>query len=248
MIAIRNNYELSLMREAGRIVALVLQEMKHLVAPGVTTGELDRRALEVIREHGATASFLGYRGFPASLCVSVNEEVVHGIPGERILAAGNIVSIDVGVYHQGYHADAAVTLPVGEIPTEWARLLQVTATSLEQGIAAAQEGNRIYDIAKAVQAWVEAAGFSVVRDLCGHGVGSSLHEAPDVPNFVSTIKGPRLQSGMVLAIEPMVNMGKAQVYTASNQWTVVAADGLPSAHFEHTIAITPQGAQILTLP
>ena len=248
MIAIRNNYELSLMREAGRIVALVLQEMKHLVAPGVTTGELDRRALEVIREHGATASFLGYRGFPASLCVSVNEEVVHGIPGERILAAGDIVSIDVGVYHQGYHADAAVTLPVGEIPTEWARLLQVTATSLEQGIAAAQEGNRIYDIAKAVQAWVEAAGFSVVRDLCGHGVGSSLHEAPDVPNFVSTIKGPRLQSGMVLAIEPMVNMGKAQVYTASNQWTVVAADGLPSAHFEHTIAITPQGAQILTLP
>jgi methionyl aminopeptidase len=218
-----------------------------MIRPGVKTEDLDRAAEEFIRSHGSVPSFKGYRGFPASICTSVNSEVVHGIPGGRVLSEGDIVSIDVGVLKEGYHSDAAATFPVGTVSDEVRDLLDTTRQALAAGIAEAREGNTIADISAAVQATVESEGFAVVRDLVGHGIGQEMHESPQVPNFVSPGKTPELASGMTLAIEPMVNAGDYPVEVLDDGWTVVAKDGSLSAHFEHTVAVRPEGGEILTL-
>ncbi|BCV23123.1 methionine aminopeptidase [Moorella sp. Hama-1] len=235
------------MREAGRLVAGALAELGAHIAPGVTTGELDRIAEEYLRRHDAIPAFKGYRGFPASICASVNEEVVHGIPGLKKLAAGDIISIDIGAVKNGYVGDATVTFPVGDIDSGKEQLLAVTRAALEEGIKKAVAGNRLSDISHAIQTFVEDRGFSVVREYVGHGIGRSMHEDPQIPNFGPPGYGPRLRVGMVLAIEPMVNAGTFEVYTLPNRWTVVTRDGQPSAHFEHTVAITENGPEILTL-
>ncbi len=246
MIILKSDKEIHYMREAGRIVASTLAELEKAVAPGVTTGELDRMAEDFIRSRGALPAFKGYRGFPRSICTSVNEEVVHGIPGKRQLRAGDILSLDVGVYANGFYGDGAVTLPVGEIDVEARRLLRVAEESLYRGIEMARPGNYLTDISHAIQSHVERHGFGVVRELVGHGIGRQMHEDPQVPNFGPPGTGPVLREGMTLAVEPMVNMGAPEVYTASDGWTVITRDGKPSAHFEHTIAITTRGAEILT--
>jgi len=246
MIVLKSEKELDYMREAGRVVAIVLKAMEEAVEPGITTKELDAIAEKIIREHGGTPSFKGYNGFPASICTSVNNEVVHGIPGLRKLVAGDIISIDVGVEINGYHGDAAITLPVGEVEARVQKLLEVTREALMAAIAKAVVGNRLSDISHAVESYVKKFGFSVVKDYVGHGIGSRLHEEPQVPNFGPPGRGPRLRSGMTLAIEPMVNLGTEHVKVLADDWTVVTRDGLPSAHFEHTIAITPDGPEILT--
>lgn len=247
MIILKSENEIKAMRHAGTILARVLKAVTEAVRPGITTLELDEIAAEVIRKAGCKPSFLGYDGFPATLCISVNEEVVHGFPSTRKLQEGDIVSIDGGVIYEGMHSDSAITLPVGEISAEKARLLQVTKESLYLGIAQAQEGNRLSDISHAVQVHAEAAGYSVVRDLVGHGVGCNLHEDPEIPNYGSPHRGPRLKSGMTLAIEPMINMGRYEVEVEENQWTIVTQDRQPSAHFEHSILITPAGPFILSV-
>jgi len=236
------------MKEAGRIVWNVHQELAQAVAPGVTTEELDALAESLIRKAGAIPTFKGYQGFPASICASVNEEVVHGIPGKRKLREGDIISIDIGVTYKGYVGDSAYTHPVGEVDPEVRRLLEVTRTALEKGIEQCYPGRRLGDIGHAVQSYVESHGFSVVRDFVGHGVGTRMHEDPQVPNYGSPGTGLVLRPGMVLAIEPMVNAGTWKVRTLPNQWTVVTADGKYSAHFEHTVAITEDGPVILTKP
>ncbi|MBX6394238.1 MAG: type I methionyl aminopeptidase [Alicyclobacillaceae bacterium] len=246
MIVSKSKAELEWMREAGRIVALAHEAVAKAVAPGITTRELDRIADEVIRKHGAVPSFKGYHGYPASICVSVNEELVHGIPGDRKLAEGDIVSIDIGAMYHGYHGDAAVTLPVGKISDLAKRLLQVTEEALYKGIEKAVVGNRLSDISHAVQVHVESHGFSVVRDYVGHGIGQNMHEDPQIPNFGPPGHGPRLRPGMTLAIEPMVNAGSYHVKTLADNWTVVTADGSLAAHFEHTIAVTEGEPEILT--
>jgi methionyl aminopeptidase len=237
------------MARAGRIVAGVLELVRERTVPGSTTADLDRVAEEYIRSHrSATPSFKGLYGFPATLCTSVNSEVVHGIPSsKRVLREGDILSVDVGVCLDGLHADSAVTVTLGEVGPEVRTLLEVTQRALSAGIAAAQAGNHVGDIGYAVQTVVEAAGFSVVRELVGHGIGAQFHEEPQVPNFGKPRKGPRLVPGMTIAIEPMVNVGRPEVRTLSDRWTVVTADGSLSAHFEHTVAITANGARILTL-
>jgi methionyl aminopeptidase len=234
------------MRQGGRIVAETLQELARVIKPGLTTRQLDTIARRCIEKFQAEPAFLGYQGFPASICASLNEEVVHGIPGSRRLKKGDIISIDVGARYKGYYADAAASFPVGEVPSLAKRLLEVTRESLYQGIAKAVPGNRLYDISAAIQAYVEAAGFSVVRTYVGHGIGSEMHEEPQVPNFGSPGRGPLLEPGMVLAIEPMVNVGGWEVETKDDQWTVVTKDGSLSAHFEHTVAILQDGPEILT--
>jgi methionyl aminopeptidase len=246
MITLKSAREASHMREAGRIVALALQELGKRVAPGVTTGELNRYLEDFLHRAGAAPAFLGYQGFPASICASVNEEVVHGIPGVRKLENGDIISIDIGAVCSGYYGDAAMTFPVGDISAEAARLLQVTRQSLYQGIEQAVGGNRIGDISAAVQQHVEANGFSVVRDFVGHGIGSHMHEEPQVPNFGRPGLGPRLRPGMAIAIEPMVNEGTYEVMVLSNRWTTVTKDRKLSAHFEHTVLITEGQPEILT--
>ncbi|HHW06103.1 MAG TPA: type I methionyl aminopeptidase [Clostridia bacterium] len=246
MIVLKSEKELGYMREAGRVVAIVLKAMEEAVEPGITTKELDAIAERIIREHGGTPSFKGYNGFPASICTSVNEQVVHGIPGLRKLVAGDIISIDVGVDINGYHGDAAITLPVGEVDAKVMQLLQVTRESLMAAIEKAVVGNRLSDISHAVESYVKKFGFSVVKDYVGHGIGARLHEEPQVPNFGPPGRGPRLKAGMTLAIEPMVNMGTDQVKVLQDDWTVVTRDGMPSAHFEHTVAVTPDGPEILT--
>ncbi|NLW08182.1 MAG: type I methionyl aminopeptidase [Clostridia bacterium] len=248
MIILKSQREIALMREAGRIVALTLAKLREHIAPGVTTGELDRIAEEYIRSQDAVPAFKGYQGFPASICTSVNEEVVHGIPGLKRLAEGDIISIDVGVVKYGYVGDAAITFPVGKISRLKQHLLEVTEAALYEGIKQAVVGNRLTDISHSVQAYVEKNGLSVVRDYVGHGIGRDMHEDPQIPNFGPPGFGPRLRAGMVLAIEPMVNAGTYEVYTLTNQWTVVTRDKKPSAHFEHTVAITENGPEILTLP
>ena len=248
MIILKSQREIALMREAGRIVALTLAKLREHIAPGVTTGELDRIAEEYIRSQDAVPAFKGYQGFPASICTSVNEEVVHGIPGLKRLAEGDIISIDVGVVKYGYVGDAAITFPVGKISSLKQHLLEVTEAALYEGIKQAVVGNRLTDISHSVQAYVEKNGLSVVRDYVGHGIGRDMHEDPQIPNFGPPGFGPRLRAGMVLAIEPMVNAGTYEVYTLTNQWTVVTRDKKPSAHFEHTVAITENGPEILTLP
>lgn len=248
MISLKSQQELEAIGEAGAIVARVLETVGDHVAPGVSTGRLDRIAEDLIREHpGATPAFKGLYGFPATLCTSVNEEVVHGIPStERTLEEGDIVTVDVGVKLDGYFADAAVTIPVGGIAPETRRLLDVTRTSLERGVERARPGGRVGDIGAAVQEVVEAAGFSVIRELVGHGVGHAAHEDPQVPNFGERGRGQELREGLVIAIEPMVNVGGRRIRTLDDEWTVVTADGSLSAHFEHTVAVTGEGPHILT--
>lgn len=246
MIRIKTETEIEYMRRAGSIVAQVHQLMRDLVQPGVTTAELDARAEELIRRKGAEPSFKGYGGFPASICTSVNDEVVHGIPSSRILRDGDIVSIDAGALIDGYHGDAAQTLAVGSVSPDIERLLQVTEESLYRGIEQAVAGARLGDISHAIQSWCERRGFSVVREFVGHGIGEELHEDPQVPNYGPPNKGVRLQAGMALAIEPMINLGKAGVVIMDDRWTVKTEDGKPSAHFEHTIVITDSEPLILT--
>lgn len=247
MIIIKSDREIGLMREAGRIVALALEKMKEVLQPGMTTADLDRIAEEIIKGNGARPLFKGYGGFPANICTSVNEEVVHGIPSLRLLKSGDIISIDIGAEKNGYCGDAAVTLAVGDVDPEALRLLEVTKTCLEKGIEQAKEGNRLSDISHAVQVHAESNGFSVVREYVGHGIGREMHEDPKVPNYGAPGRGPRLSEGMVLAIEPMINMGTHQVEVLQDGWTVVTRDRKLSAHFEHTVAITANGPEILTV-
>ena len=248
MVSIKNSRELSSMREACRISARALQLAGEAVQPGVTTGEIDRLVRKYIESEGATPSFLGYGGFPGSACISVNDEVIHGIPGKRVIHAGDIVSVDVGAHFNGYHGDNAATFGAGDISPEAQALMDATRESLQEGIRAAKAGNRIGDIGAAVQRYVEVRGYSVVRQFVGHGVGTNLHEDPSVPNFGTPGRGPRLVPGMTLAIEPMINAGTAEVEILKDGWTTVTKDGKLSAHFEHTIAITPDGPVIMTLP
>jgi len=247
MIIIRSAREIDQLRKANAIVAEVLEKLTGAVAPGVTTSELDQIAESVILSRGAIPAFKGYRGFPRSACISINEQVVHGIPDYRKLREGDIVSIDVGTNLNGYFGDAAITLPVGEIDREGKRLLEVTEKALSIGIEMARVGNRLFDISHAIQAWVESHGFSVVRDFVGHGIGQSLHEEPQIPNFGPPRQGPRLERGMIFALEPMVNEGTYEVKILRDGWTVVTADGKRSAHFEHTIAITDGEPEILSI-
>lgn len=246
MIICKSSSELELMREAGRIVALTHQELKKVIQPNVTTKELDAVAEKMIRQQGATPSFKGYGGFPGSICTSVNEELVHGIPSDRKLKDGDIISVDVGANFKGYHGDSAWTYAVGTISEEDLRLMEVTEESLYRGIAQAQPNARLSNISHAIQAYVEAEGFSIVREYVGHGVGTALHEDPQIPNFGPPGRGPRLKPGMVLAIEPMVNAGTRYVKTLADNWTVITQDKKNCVHYEHTIAITEDGYEILT--
>ncbi len=246
MIICKSPRELELMREAGRIVALALDEVERAVRPGINTSHLDEIARETIVKEGAVPAFKGLYGFPGNICLSVNSEVVHGIPGKHKLKEGDIVSADIGALVEGYNGDAARTFPVGKISDEVAGLLRVTEESLYEGIKQAVQGNRLGAISSAVQVCAEAAGFGVVRDYVGHGIGRSMHEDPQIPNFGPPDKGPVLKAGMVLAIEPMINLGTYKVKTLGDNWTVVTLDGKPSAHFEHTVAITENGPDILT--
>jgi methionyl aminopeptidase len=247
MIIIKSPREIEQLKRSNAIVAEVFEKLKGMIAPGITTKELDQIAEEYILSKGGRPAFKGYRGFPATLCISINEEVVHGIPGQRRLKEGDIVSLDVGVNFVGYFGDSAITLPVGEVDPEGKRLLEVTKKALTIGIEKAKIGNRLFDISYAIQRWVESHGFSVVRDFVGHGIGKDLHEEPQIPNFGAPHQGPRLEKGMVLALEPMVNEGTYEVRVLSDGWTVVTADGKRSAHFEHTITITDDGAEILSI-
>lgn len=247
MIILKTAEEIAVLREAGRIVARCLEILAEAIRPGITTGELDAIAEAFIRKSGGIPTFKGYFGYPASICTSPNDVVVHGIPGPRVLKDGDIVSIDVGVTYKGFVGDAAYTWPVGRVSEAARKLLRVTEEALHAGIAQARPGNRLGDISHAVQAHVEAHGFSVVRDYVGHGVGRRMHEEPQVPNFGPPGKGPVLAAGMVLAIEPMVNAGGHEVFTDRDNWTVRTRDGKLSAHFEHSVAITEDGPEILTL-
>ena len=246
MIILKSEREIKYMRDAGRIVAETLQEVKKAVRPEITTLELDQLAEDYIKSCGAIPTFKGYHGFPGNICASVNEQVVHGIPSVKKLKNGDTVSIDIGAVINGYHGDAALTLPVGEIDIEVRNLLNVTQESLDKGIEKAIAGNRLSDISHAVQTHAEKHGYGVVRDYVGHGIGRNMHEDPQIPNYGIPGHGPRLKPGMTLAIEPMINMGTHAVNVLNDGWTVVTADGKPSAHFEHTIAITPDGPEILT--
>lgn len=246
MIVIKSEKELNLMREAGRIVAETHRLMKQAVVPGVTTAELDRIAEEYIRSQGAAPSFKGYNGFPASICASTNEELVHGFPSSRKLIEGDIISIDIGAQYQGYHGDSAWTYGVGTISDEAQRLLDVTEASLYAGLELVRPDVRLYTVSYGIQKVIEDAGFSVVREYVGHGVGADLHEEPQIPNYGTPDRGPRLKPGMTLAIEPMVVVGERFVKTLSDNWTVVTVDGSLCAHFEHTIAVTEDGFEILT--
>ena len=246
MIIIKTNDEIARMRKPNRIVAELLDYLEGIIRPGVTTKELDTRAEAFILKRGGKPAFKGYHGFPATICASVNEEVVHGIPGKRRLKEGDIVGIDLGVVLDGFYGDAAKTFAVGKIDHKARRLMEVTEESLYKGIEQAVPENRLYDISHAVQVHAEGAGFSVVRDFVGHGIGRDLHEEPQVPNYGPPHQGPKLEKGMAIAIEPMINEGTWQVKVLKDGWTVVTADGKRSAHFEHTIAITENGPEILT--
>ena len=248
MIICKTPREIEIMREAGRIVALTHGELKKHISPGITTKQLDVIAEQFIRKQGAIPSFKGYNGFRGSICASVNNELVHGIPGNRLLNEGDVISIDIGAKYNGYHGDSAWTYPVGNIDETSCRLLEVTEESLYMGLKEAKPGERLSNISHAIQTYVEANGFSIVREYVGHGVGQDLHEDPQIPHYGPPNKGPRLKPGMVLAIEPMVNAGSRYVKTLADDWTVVTVDGKMCAHFEHTIAITETGYEILTKP
>lgn len=246
MIKIKSLHEIEKMRAAGRIVAEVFEVIRPHIVSGITTRELDKIAAEHIKKCGASCSFYNYNGYPGHICISVNDEIIHGIPGKRVLNYGDIVSVDVGACIEGYHGDAARTFAVGEITAEAKKLIDVTEECFYKGIEFAKPGFRIGDISANIQKYVEDNGFSVVRDYIGHGVGSALHEDPEVPNFGTQGRGPRLVPGMTIAVEPMVNIGTYKVNTLSDDWTVVTADGKYSAHYENTILITNDGAEILT--
>jgi len=249
MITLKSAHELALMREAGRIVAEVLAEIRAAVAPGVTTADLEAIAGRIIvDEHGAIPSFKGYRGFPGMICASINEEIVHGIPGQRVLHEGDIFSVDVGAIYKGYHGDAATTVGVGQIDDESQRLMDVTAEALRIGIETARPGNWTSDISKAIEAYVKSQGLSVVREYTGHGIGRAMHEDPQIPNYYDPRIGARvrLRPGMTFALEPMVMVGNWRTRVLGDNWTVVTADGTRSAHFEHTVAVTKNGPEIMT--
>lgn len=247
MITIKSPQEIELIRESCQLVVQSFTVVEEIIRPGISTQEIDRAVAKFIRSNSAWAAFKGFNGYPASTCISVEDQVVHGVPSNRTLREGEIVSIDIGVEKNGYYGDAAKTFAVGNISDERKRLMDETKIALFKGIAAAIVGNRLSDISNAVQVSVEAAGFSVVRDLVGHGIGTQLHEPPQIPNYGRPHRGPRLRKGMTIAIEPMVNMGGWEVQTLEDEWTVTTLDGLPSAHFEHTIAITDGKPEILTI-
>jgi methionyl aminopeptidase len=249
MITLKSEHELALMREAGRIVAEVLDTIRAAVAPGATTADLESIAEQIIvGKYQAIPSFKGYRGFPGVVCASVNEEIVHGIPGQRVLREGDIVSVDVGAIYKGYHGDSAITVGVGQVDADSKRLMDVTAESLRIGIEAAKPGNWTTDISKAIQSYVESQGYSVVREYTGHGIGRKMHEDPQIPNYFEPRIGGRvrLRPGMTFALEPMVNIGDWKTRVLDDRWTVVTADGARSAHFEHTVAVTRNGPEIMT--
>lgn len=248
MINIKNKHELSLMREAGKRTATILHKVASKVAPGVTTKELDEYAAELAIQFEGKCAFNGYHGFSGNICSSINDEVVHGVPGKRIIRDGDIVSIDFGLIYDGYIGDTAVTVPAGSISREWENLLNVTKKSLYAGIDKAIEGNRLGDISNAIQEVAENAGFSIVKDYVGHGIGKNMHEEPQIPNFGLPGRGPLLKNGMTFAIEPMINLGSSKTKVMNDGWTVATIDGKPSAHFEHTIAVGIQSAEILTKP
>lgn len=244
---IKSAREIESMRVAGKIVAETLEKLKEVIEPGITTRELNRIAEEYIRSNNGIPAFLGYNGYPASICTSVNEEVVHGIPSQRVLRDGDIVSIDIGAFYEGYCGDAARTFEVGNVSKKAKRLIKITEESFFAGIVMAVEGKRLQDISHAIQTYVESNGYSVVRALVGHGIGKNMHEEPQVPNYGAPGRGPRLTAGMTLAIEPMVNEGRFHVKTLSDGWTVVTSDGSLSAHYENTIVITANEPEILTM-
>ncbi len=246
MITYKSDQEIIIMRQAGRMVASTHQMLSKLIRPGITTAELDVAAEKFIRSQGGEPAFKGYHGFPASICTSINEEVVHGIPSLRRLKEGDIISIDVGVRYKGYYGDAAVTHPVGEIDSNVEKLLEITRQSFYQCLTYARMGYRLSDISHSIQSYVESQGFNVVRNYVGHGIGSEMHEEPQIPNFGKPGRGPRLEKGMTLAIEPMVNAGTWKVETLEDKWTVVTSDRSFSAHFEHTIAIGEGDPEVLT--
>jgi len=246
MIELKTAREIGLMRQAGGVVGELLEHLSQLVEPGVTTRALDEAAREFIKARGAQPAFLGYRGYPAAICVSVNEEVVHGIPGERQIRTGDVVSIDAGAIIGGLYGDAAVTVTVGHVPERIRRLVETTREALEAGIGKAAVGNRLSDISHAVQEVIEREGFGIVRDFVGHGIGRAMHEDPPIPNFGPPNTGPRLEAGMVLAIEPMVTLGNPEVQISDDGWTARTKDRSVAAHFEHTVAITDAGTSILT--
>ena len=248
MITLKSPNEIELMRRAGKITAAARALAGEMVKPGVTTREIDRAVEQFIRKNGAVPSFLNYHGYPGSACISVNDEVIHGIPGNRVLKDGDIVSVDVGAYIGGFHGDCAATFACGEISQEAQRLIDVTRESFFRGIACAREGKRLFDISAAVQEYVEANGFTVVREFVGHGIGRQLHESPEVPNYGTAGRGPRLLRGMTLAIEPMVNAGAASIRQLNDGWTVKTLDGKLSAHYENTVLITDGEPEILTAP
>lgn len=247
MIIRKSKTEVEKMKSAGQIVARVLKELSGMVEPGITTRDLDNEAEKIIRDAGAYPTFKGYHGYPASICASINDEVVHGIPSNRKLREGDIIGIDCGATYQGYVGDSAVTVPVGNVSDKVKRLMETTRESLFKAIEQCRVGNRLGDVCNAVQAFVEPLGYSVVRNYCGHGIGRAMHEEPQVPNYGRPGTGPVLREGWVLAIEPMINLGRHDVKVLSDGWTVITMDGQPSAHFEHTVAITQDGPQILTL-
>ncbi len=247
-ISIKSAREIELMTEAGRILAIVHDDLEKALRPGMTTKEIDKLGEEVIRSYGCVPSFLNYNGYPASICVSVNDEVVHGIPShKRIIKEGDIVSLDAGVIYKGYHSDAARTHAVGEISKTAADLIKVTEECFFEGIKYAKEGNYLFEISSAIGRYAEERGYGVVRDLCGHGIGSHLHEAPEIPNYEMNRRGPKLRAGMTLAIEPMINVGTWEVDWLDDDWTVVTRDGSLSAHYENTVLITENGPVLLTL-
>ncbi len=247
MHELKNKSEIEYIKQACRVVGDLLEHLREIIKPGITTKWLDQKAENFIRNRGAIPAFKNYNGFPSSICTSVNEEVIHGIPGKYRLQEGDIISIDVGVIKTGYYGDAAITLPVGQVTPDRMKLLNITEEALYAGIEKAIHNNHVSDISKAIQYIIEKGGFSVVRDFVGHGVGKKLHEEPPIPNFKTPGRGPRLFSGMTLAIEPMVNMGTYEVIVKEDNWTVVTKDGKPSAHFEHTVLVSEDGAQILTM-
>ncbi len=246
MIPLKSEEDIKKLQASGGILSRVMKKLEGIVLPGISSAEMDRVAEELIMKEGAKPAFKGYNGFPATLCVSINEEIVHGIPGKRKLCDGDIVGIDLGVNYLGYFSDAAVTLMIGKVGPKVRKLVDVSRQALNEGIKAAVAGNNLSDISHRIQSFVEGNGFSVVRQFVGHGIGKSLHEEPEIPNFGEPHQGPILENGMVLAIEPMVNMGGWESEILSNGWTAVTKDGLPSAHFEHTVAITEKGPRILT--
>jgi methionyl aminopeptidase len=246
MINLKTNKEIEIIRANGRILAKTLELLGEEIKPGVKTKELDRLAEDFIRNQGAYPAFKGYRGFPASICISIDNEVVHGIPGERVIEEGQVISVDIGVLKDNFYADGAFTFAVGPVSDQTKRLIKVTQEALERGLEFVREGRFLSDISYAIQSFVERNGFSVVRDLVGHGIGMNMHEEPQIPNFGPPGQGPILKKGMVLAIEPMVNVGSFEIETKADNWTIVTKDGSLSAHFEHTVAVTENGAMILT--